>query len=141
MLTDLCTWARSEGLLPGQRARSLQRVQVAMRNAVAHRSDYSLGNPPDAARAISDVAEIINCLWGARTPGGRLHPAPTRRDVLMIAWANDDRVDVSMVETMRAEGLPDDRICILVRAVGDGDFDPWQFDALYETTTYPAELL
>jgi hypothetical protein len=35
--------------------------------------------PADAARTISDLAEIINQFWGSATPGGRLYPAP-------IAW-------------------------------------------------------
>src|SRR5439155_6175821 len=42
--------------------------------------------PPDAARTIRDLAEIINHLWGHNTPGGRLYPGPLKREVTAIGW-------------------------------------------------------
>lgn len=71
-LADLFNWARMEGLLPGQRSRRLDSLLVTMRNRIAHARDYHLMMP--FARWIVDTAEIINQLWGAPTPGGRLFP-------------------------------------------------------------------
>ncbi|USX56232.1 hypothetical protein [Lentzea sp. HUAS12] len=139
MLAGLFSWARREGLLPGQWARRLQKPQVDLRNTVAHPSGYNLGTPVDAARAIRDIAEIINCLWGVRTPGGRLHPAPVRREVLAIMW-DDNRITIGPVGVLRDVEDAQVVTCMLVRAVPD-DVDLMQFDAMFETTRYPSELL
>lgn len=143
MLSDLWSWARAEGLLPGQRARSLQRAQVALRNFVAHSSGYQLGTPIDAARAIHDLAEIINCLWGHRTPGGRLHPAPISRSVLSIRWDGTGRVEVGDADDLSIEQLDEESTCILVLAARDSirDLLLMGFDPRFETTGYPTELL
>jgi hypothetical protein len=140
MLANLWTWARKEGLLPGHWARRLQPAQVALRNIVAHPSGYHVTCPVDAARVIRDVAEVINCLWGTRTPGGRLHPAPVRRVVLAVAW-DADRIAVSDVSSLASTGITADGTCILVRAVPDDLGDLLQFDAPFETTRYPIDLL
>jgi hypothetical protein len=50
----------------------------------AHPSSYGLVTPADSARSILDAAEIINHLWGSSTPGGRLYPAPIRREILAV---------------------------------------------------------
>lgn len=141
MLTDLWTWARGEGLLPGQRTRSLQRVQVKLRNMVAHPSGYSLGTPGDAALVIRDLAEIINCLWGHRTPGGRLHPAPVPRSVLLITWDHTGRIEIGDVHDTPSEHMAADSICLIVRATTNDLMDLMEFDARFETTHYPTELL
>ena len=73
MLDSLMRWARAEGLLRGQRNRGIEPLLRKFRNRVAH-GGYHLLLPGDAARAISDVAEIINHLLGAPTPGGRSPP-------------------------------------------------------------------
>ena len=87
MLDSLIRWARGEGLLRGQRNRALEPVLRKLRNHVAHGSGDHLLMPVDAARAISDVAEIISQLWGAPTPGGRLYPAPARREIHLVGWS------------------------------------------------------
>jgi hypothetical protein len=69
ILDSLLRWARGEGLLRGQRNRLHEPALKWFRNYVAHGSGYHLGAPVDAARAISDAAEIINLLWGAPSPG------------------------------------------------------------------------
>lgn len=141
MLNDLWNWARAEGLLPGQRARSMQPVQVALRNTVAHPSGYHLGTPVDAARVIRDLAEIINCLWGARTPGGRLHPAPVHRSVQLIVWDDTGRVEIGDVSSVPTEQVAVDATCLLVRAQVDDRDELLGFDSRFETTRYPVELL
>lgn len=141
MLACLWNWARREGLLPGQWARSIQRAQVALRNATAHPSGYHLGTPGDAALVIRDLAEIINCLWGTRTPGGRLHPAPVQRSVLLIAWDDTGRLEIGDIESVPSEHMAADAICILVRAVADNREDLIGFDDRFETTRYPVEFL
>ena len=50
-----------------------------LRNHIAHPEDHAINMPPTSARVLSDVAEIINKLWGIDTPGGRLFPAPLAR--------------------------------------------------------------
>jgi len=141
MLTDLWNWAREEGLLPGQRARIVQRLQKRLRNSVAHPSGYQLGTPGAAAMVLRDLAEIINCLWGSRTPGGRLHPAPKRREVLMIAWDSAGRVETGSAQEVPTGYTGPDSKCILVRAVADRSEDLSQFDARFECTRYPVDLL
>ncbi|MBV9023888.1 MAG: hypothetical protein JO362_08870 [Streptomycetaceae bacterium] len=88
MLNGLLAWARREGLIRGQFNRSLEPVQQALRNIVAH-GEYHLETPVEAARELSDLAEFINHLWGQPTPGGRLYPAPVRRDIVAIGWSDD----------------------------------------------------
>src|SRR5205823_3928998 len=93
--------------------------------------------------------EIINHLWGVATPGGRLYPAPIRREVVVLAW-NTAGTELQMA---LADGLsdaidPDDQLwrCAIVRAVFRPDqhiADPGlrEFDSRYEVTQYPADLL
>lgn len=141
MLTDLWTWARREGLLPGQRARSLQRVQVQLRNMVAHPSGHSLGTPGDAVLVIRDLAEIINCLWSHRTPGGGLHPAPVQRSVLQITWDHTGRIEIGDAHDTPSEHMAADSTCLIVRATTTDLMDLTEFEARFETTHYPTELL
>ncbi|GAA1315654.1 hypothetical protein [Saccharothrix xinjiangensis] len=141
MLTSLWNWARAEGLLPGQRARSMQSVQVELRNMVAHPSAYHLGTPVDAALVIRDLAEIINCLWGTRTPGGRLHPAPVYRSVQLIVWDDTGRVEIGDVSSVPTADMEVDATCLLVRAQIADRQELLGFDPQFETTRYPVELL
>lgn len=140
-LNHLLAWARMEGLLDGQRNRRLEPTLVDMRNDVAHPSNYHLVMPVDSARAIRDLAEIINRLWGAITPGGRLYPGPVRRDVIAVGWsANGESLVRAHAQHL---AVPDDRDIehfVLVRAFID---DPhlWDFNARLETTHFPSEYL
>lgn len=139
---SLLKWARAEGLLYGQRNRQTEDFYRRIRNHVAHPS-YHLGTPPDSARTIHDLAEIINRLWGHATPGGRLYPAPLGREVLAVAW-REAEVGLTHV-TMRCYQLanfdePGDWQCLIVRAVFE-DEGVKEFDAQYERTRLPAELL
>src|SRR5439155_8898122 len=91
-----------------------------LRNFVAHPIGYHLNGPVEAAGTLRDLAEIINQLWGAPTPGGRLYPAPLRREVIVLAWT----VAGTELRTALAEALtdavdPNDEPwrCVIVRAV------------------------
>ena len=140
-LNNLLAWARAHGLLAGQRNRTLDPVLVDMRNDVAHPTQDHLVGPVESARAIRDLGEIINRLWGARTAGGRLYPAPIRRDVLVIGWSDDGESLVRMYAAQLAEPRhPGIVHYVVVRAVAD-DPNLWQFDARRETTRYPSEYL
>ncbi len=138
--TGLFSWARHEGLLHGQRARLLDKALVRMRNLAAHRSSFHRTGPPNAARLICDVAEVINRLWGALTPGGHLYPAPIRRDIFGIGWNSDGTHVARPWADQLADDFerPDWRY-IVVRAV-EAD-DVWGFHADFETTRYPADFL
>ena len=139
MLDSLLRWARSEELLRGQRNRQLEPVLKRFRNDVAHGSGHHLVTPVDSARTISDAAEIINHLWGSSTPGGRLYPTPIRRVIQVVAWDPDESV-----MSGPASGPPGSQFaywtCVLVRAVLH-DEGLRRLDALYESTTYPCDLL
>ena len=148
MLGDLRTWARRLGLLRGQRNRMIEQAIANLRNMAAH-PDYHLTTPVDAASTLSDLAEIINHLWGVATPGGRLYPAPVRREVVALAW-DDAGTELPMA---LASGLadavdPEDQPwqCAVVRAAFRPEqhiSDPGlrEFDSRYEVTHYPADLL
>ena len=141
-MSQLQDWARKEHLLDGQRNKRLDPVYVAMRNSVAH-PHYHLSMPPDSARTIRDVAEMINRLWGHPTPGGRLYPAPLERQILIVAWAGADQGAAQTI--LRDYQLatftePGDWRCIIVRAVFD-DEGVWEYDAQYERNHFPVDLL
>jgi hypothetical protein len=139
---QLQEWARKERLLDGQRNKRLDPVYRAMRNDVAH-PHYHLIMPVDSARTIRDLAEIINRLWGHTTPGGRLYPAPLERDVLIVAWTGEEQgVTHTLLRDYQLEWFtePGDWNCVIVRGVFE-DEGVWEFDAQYERTIFPVELL
>ncbi|MEU4603503.1 hypothetical protein AB0F43_11035 [Kribbella sp. NPDC023972] len=141
MLSDLRVWARAAGLLRGQRNRFVEDAMAALRNEVAHPNGYNLLSPVDAARTVTDLAEIINQLWGEATENGRLYPTPMRREILTLA-RTPDGVDIAA----RAERLADDDAELLgaehliVRAVFH-DPDLHWFQGRWEATSYPADWL
>jgi len=139
MLASLLRWARSEGLIRGQRNRQLEPVLRKLRNHVAHGGGYQLVMPVDSARTISDAAEIINQLWGSSTPGGRLYPAPVHRQIQIVAWGPDGSVMSGLASLPPAPQFVG-WTCVLVRAVLHDD-GLGRLDARYETTTYPCDLL
>jgi len=99
--------------------------------------------PNASSRAIRDLAEIINQLWGVATPGGRLYPAPLPREVLLIGWAED--VHGPTKTLLRQDQLSShldggEWTYVAVRGV-DGDENIWEFDARYELTTFPCDFL
>ncbi len=139
---QLQDWARKEGLLDGQRNKRLDPLYRSMRNDAAH-PHYHLGMPVDSARTIRDLAEIINRLWGHTTPGGRLYPAPLERQVLIVAWTGAEQgVTHTLLRDYQLEWFaePGDWKCIIVRGVFE-DEGVWEFDAQFERTNFPAELL
>jgi hypothetical protein len=143
-LRPLLRWARQEGLLHGQRNRRVEEdLFDKIRNRFAHGAGFRVGMPNQSARRICDLAEIINRLWGETTPGGRLYPAPLQREVLVVGWSAGDQ-DSSRT-LMRAEQLadqaePDGWIYLIVRGLWH-DEAILEFDARYELTAYPADLL
>ncbi len=142
-LVDLQKWARSEGLLHGQMNKTLEPIYRRMRNFVAHPS-YHLSMPPDSARTIRDLAEIINQLWGHDTPGGRLYGSPVEREILAVAWTTQAAgLAYSLMRADQVEGLdaePEEWTCVVIRGVRE-DEDMFQFDAQFERTCFPSELL
>ena len=140
-LTHLLEWARKERLFRGQRNRRLEKMYPRLRNAVAH-PGYRLSMPPESVRAIRDVAELINALWGQRTIGGRLYPAPIQREPMVVAWSPDSAggtLSTMSASHLVTNPLPDHWSCVVLIAVPSDDL--WSFDTSYESTTYPSELL
>jgi hypothetical protein len=76
---SLYAWARTQGLLPGQRNIGAFGSLVKLRNWVAHPESHMVTVPPEVFRLLRDVSEIIAKLWGHDTPGGRLFPGPVQR--------------------------------------------------------------
>jgi len=146
-LRPLLLWARQERLLHGQRNRRVEEdLFHEIRNHFAHGSSFRTGMPNQSARRIHDLAEIINRLWGAMTPRGRLYPAPLQREVLIIGWSptRSTREEGSSLEIMHAGQLaeqtePDDWMYLIVLGVWNDRLS--EFDARYELTMYPADLL
>jgi hypothetical protein len=141
-LADLQRWARAEGLVRGQRNRRLESLYRRMRNGIAHPA-YQLSVPPESAKSIRDLSEIINGLWGHQTVGGHLHPAPLTREILVIGWGIEDSHPIHTV--MRADQLVEDSsgsagwTYLIIRGVTVDDF--WSFDAQLETTRFPSQHL
>ncbi|MEV6021606.1 hypothetical protein [Streptomyces sp. NPDC052036] len=145
MLDGLLTWARREGMLRGQRNRSLEPVLRRLRNMVAH-GTYHLTSPVEAARELSDLAEIINHLWGHATPGGRLYPAPLSRSIIAIGWNDSGEYTTAGYASQLAQEDEEGRFTyVLVRAVfcpgGVTDPNLMEFDARSATTVFPAQYL
>ena len=162
MLAGLRQWARRTGLLRGQRNRAVEHAITLLRDGVAHPNSYTLTTPVDAATTISDLAEIINHLWGSATPGGRLYPAPVHRTIIAVIWHQDgnqvmagaatadpEAADHHQIDTEHAADddasesggeQDDDWTCVLMRGVLH-DRDLLHFDAMYETARYPSEWL
>jgi hypothetical protein len=148
MLGDLRKWARRLGLLRGQRNRVIEQAIADLRNMAAH-PDYHLTDPVDAARTLSDLAEIINHLWGVATPGGRLYPAPIQREAVVLAWnVAGTQLRIALADALPEAVEPDDEPwrCAVVRAVFRPEqhiSDPGlrEFDSRHEVTRYPVDLL
>jgi hypothetical protein len=148
MLAGLQRWARAAGLLAGQRNRSIESALSALRNDIAHPTEYHLVMPVDAARTLRDLAEIINNLWGFATPGGRLYPAPIERYPVAIAWNPTTGAICTTVAANLTASHRWDRYThyAIVQSVWIDDaphIDPKleQYDSVYETTPYPTEYL
>lgn len=145
MLDGLYRWARREGLLRGQRNRGREKAVKALRDMVAHPNGFHLDTPVDAARTMSDLAEVINQLWGRPTPGGRLYPAPIERRPVAIGWDGTGRISICQAENLHTANGTDGWKYVLVQAVfspGEAE-DPTlaEFDSLVENTTYPCDLI
>lgn len=137
-MSDLFKWARDTALLPGQRSRRRDSFWVDMRNTVAH-PHFHRFRPVESARSITDLAELINQLWGTPTPGGRLFPAARERTVQTIAW-RPGQTSVGGYESLRFLEEPETWTCVVVRADAQ-DPNLEAFDAQFERTHNPTELL
>ncbi|MEU2866884.1 hypothetical protein ABZ672_53265 [Streptomyces mirabilis] len=145
MLSSLMRWARCASLLRGQRARKVEYLLVQRRNSVAH-GDYHTDTPVAAARALRELAEFINQLWGHPTPGGRLYPAQVPREVAVLAWDGAGSISLGLPESVAAgEGIEGYSHVVVRSASAPGmqveDSHWMEFDARFETTQYPTEHL
>jgi hypothetical protein len=116
-------------------------VMVTLRNSVAHRSSYHLTTPVESARLIWEVGELINRVWGDRTPGGRIFPLPVERHVFVVGWApGGTTIARTWADQLvnYQDGL--DWQYIVVKAA-EADEELFHFDSDFESTHYPADLL
>ncbi len=137
---QLLRWARRQGFLSGQRARQAEKQLTSWRNRLAHPDHSQLAMPVRSARDIHNLAEIINRLWGAPTPGGRLYPAPVEREILALLYSEDGSASVGLVESLGHDSQPADVTVLLVRGVRE-DEGLFEYDAAFEHTRFPADLL
>jgi len=135
----LLEWARKVGLLHGQRNRRTERVLRQLRNVAAHPNGHWTITPVDSARRIKDAAEIINRLWGSQTPGGRLYPAPIKREIIAVGWSPSGDDLVQFVAWPGREVQDESKTYILLRAFEREGL--LAYDSRFETTYYPADLL
>lgn len=139
-LSSLQKWARKEGLLNGQRNRGRDSLHLKLRNTAAH-SRYGNRPPNMSAEIIRELGEIINRLWGHPTPGGRLYPAPLVREIVVLAWS-DDPFAVIMAfrwdQLSEMDGYEDWTYAVVRGGMSD---DYWEYDAQYERTYFPVDLL
>ncbi|MEU7822984.1 hypothetical protein [Catellatospora sp. NPDC049133] len=146
MLDGLRSWARAEGLLLGQLNLRIETALTNLRNWVAHPNGHQLEGPSSAMGTLRDVAEIINQLWGHRTPGGRLYPEPATRQIMAISWdpASGDQF-TEPAEHLLADDDASGLRYLIVRGVDEpdhpGNLGLFGFDALHEATRYPAQWL
>ncbi len=139
-LTNLLAWARRQALLHGQRGRRSESFLVDERNYAAHPAWHEVHSPGDAAEAIRDVGEVINRLWGSRTPGGRLYPVAIKRDPIAIGWKEaGGEWAVTLAHNLPTYG-EDGWSYVPVRGVFHDD-DLTRFATDWELTTFPTEWL
>jgi hypothetical protein len=152
MLHGLRLWARTAGLLRGRRSRAVEEALARLRNYVAHPSGHHIDTPVDAARAVRDLAELINQLWGHATPGGRLYPAPLRREIAVLSWNGSGRARMEPAHALTVPGPSGDQEDdeyqhVVVRAIPFVPGSRWddahwaEFDTRYETTRFPTDYL
>ena len=134
----LYQWARKERLLSGHRNRGYEQITIKMRNRVAHPDSYHLTWEVDSARAIHELAELINRLWGV--PGAGRYQRTIHREVLAVGWNENGTLSFG-----RAIGLPgwrdrDQHMIALVRGFFDDDGIS-ELDTAFDLTLFPVEVL
>jgi hypothetical protein len=139
-LYPLLRWARRERLLHGQRNRHREFMLVDARNNFGHGAGYNLTSPAESARRIHELAELINRLWGFATPGGRLYPAALRRKSMVIGWSPEHEQRTIAHHSSAPELEHEGWVYVVVLAIPD-DPELSDFDARFERTTYPCDLL
>jgi hypothetical protein len=131
-LASLLRWARAEGLLTGQADRLRDKNRTSIRNLVAHPT-YHLYGPDQAARAIADLAVLINRIWGS--------PARTvvTREPCIITWTDTTVMwgGVGVIGGPPSEG--GNPTSLIALAVPDDDLG--DYDARYEATNWPSDWL
>lgn len=142
-LDDLLRWARRTRLARGQRTATAERVLTAFRNDAAHPSAYKLVTPVDTGRTLSDLAEIIDNLWGHSTPGGRLYPAPLARHTMVVAWNSKSSISWSLAANLcDGSGWESYTDFAFVQGVWHPNgSDLSRYDSVYETTADPTDYL
>lgn len=136
-LSALREWAQLAGLLEGQRNAVVESAIKEMRNAAAHPGRRHLLMPVSTARTMSDLAEIINHLWGHDTPGGSLYPAPLTRDTAVLAWntATGDCATSLAANLAGQDGWEQYNVFAIVQAAWRSvDLDT--YDSWFETTAH-----
>ncbi len=145
----LLAWARRERLLTGTRTQIIDRALAELRDHAAHPVAHTVLAPPDSARRITDIAEVINKLWGHDTPGGRLFPAPLARSPRVVALSPDRRAASTMrLDQARTATDRRDRLFGVFLAVEQEELVRHFSDGYHfahrpglQTTTFPCERL
>lgn len=136
----LLRWARGVGILPGHRSRGMDSLLHDARISAGH-IRYHLMSPVESVRAIRDLAEIINQLWGHPTPGGRLFPGAMELEPIVISWSADDMATTMATrEQFDAWNPLPSEDCVIVAGSRD-DQKLMSFDSWYEKTDCPTVLL
>jgi hypothetical protein len=132
-LTGLLRWARAERLLGGQGDRLRDQHRTWFRNFVAHPT-YHLQGPDYAERAIADLANLINRIWGS--------PSRTviTRNPVIITWT-DTAVTWGSQAVIPGQSVASASPTSVIALASADDPELSDYDALYETTNRPCDWL
>lgn len=136
----LFSWARTHGLLDGQRARFLERVWIEQRNFVAHPDSRLVLTPVDSAREIRYIAELINRLWGESTNDGHIYPGSVTREVAVQIRHSGVSISAGPVDAFRNGHHDVEGVAVVIRA-DRRDYMTLDPSSTFETTSFPAEVL
>ena len=139
-LLGLLRWARDEELLRGQFNRFREEAFVGMRNLVAHPEHWSVTGPSDALYALRALAEIVNHLYGATTPGGERYPPPVDRRPMAYGWSIGLQLVMDPTDLPTADDREQELTYAIVLMATDDRSVP-DLDTTYEASPLPVDLL
>lgn len=136
-------WARSEGLLYGERNRVRERLTIAIRNDELHDVHDRTRMPPDARYALCAAGEMIAILWGAAMPTKLWYPGTVEREVMVFGQGPKEHESIRFLLEQLSEVPEDDetdlRSWFVLRVAFEQDLFFW--DPQFQLTGTPVEIL
>lgn len=136
---QLFAWARTQGLLDGQRSRHREAALIKLRNSAAH-PERHLVTPIDSGRSIRLLGELINRLWGESTCSTGSYPGPIDREVLLFIRSRDQSTSIGPLAAFDLAEVPMETRCWIILAVRS-DRELHRLDPAIENTLFPVSVL